>query len=287
MRNHISRLGFTLSAAVLAVFVSAPVLAQQQEQPRPARNEDKGARAGSEEAPAGDEKAAKEKRTWTLRMSKDTPASFTLKAKEARLGEITEEVGRLLKTQVFVSPLLANERVSLEFSGMPLEAVLRMLAPQAYIDYEVGGGDQAPKALAIYLNALNEKPPSTTEVVKGTSEAILIEGDTEEGTGDEEARKKREEENPLKVTYARNNLSVRARKQPLTVVLFKIAGELGIPFELRYESPEVVDVDFDNYTVEQAIRGLSPAVRLFYRTDLQTYDVQPLRIVLAAPVVKS
>jgi antitoxin component of RelBE/YafQ-DinJ toxin-antitoxin module len=123
--------------------------------------------------------------------------------------------------------------------------------------------------------------------VKGTSEAILIEGDTEEGTGDEEAQKKRDEENPLKVSYARNNLSVRARKQPLTVVLFKIASELGIPFELRYESPEVVDVDFNNYTVEQAIRGLSPAVRLFYRTDLQTYEMQPLRIVLGAPVVKS
>ena len=287
MRNRISRLGFSLSAVVLVVFVSTPVFARQQHQ-QPARSADKGARAGSGEAPAGDEKAAKEKRTWTLRMSQDTPASFTLKAKEARLGEITEEIGRLLKTQVFVSPLLANERVSLEFSGMPLEAVLRMLAPQAYIDYEVGGGDQAPpKALAIYLNALNEKPPSTTEVVKGNSEAILIEGDTEEGTGDEEAQKKRDEENPLKVSYARNNLSVRARKQPLTVVLFKIAGELGIPFELRYESPEVVDVDFNNYTVEQAIRGLSPAVRLFYRTDLQTYDVQPLRIVLAAPVVKS
>ena len=288
MRNHISRMGVSLSAVVLAVFVSAPVFAQQQQRQQPARSADKGARAGADEAPAGDEKAAKEKRTWTLRMSKDTPASFTLKAKEARLGEIAEEIGRLLKSQVYVSPLLANERVSLEFSGMPLEAVIRMLAPQAYIDYEVGGGDQAPpKALAIYLSALNEKPPSTTEVVKGTSEAILIEGDTEEGTGDEEARKKRDEENPLKVSYARNNLSVRARKQPLTVVLFKIASELGIPFELRYESPEVVDVDFDNYTVEQAIRGLSPAVRLFYRTDLQTYDVQPLRIVLAAPVVKS
>jgi hypothetical protein len=52
---------------------------------------------------------------------------------------------------------------------------------------------------------------------------------------------------------------------------------------MRYESPEIVDVDFTNYSVEQAIRSLSPAVRLFYRTDLQTYDVQPLRIVLSAP----
>ena len=268
MRNHIFRLSFTLSAAAFVLLASASASAQQ--------------------APAaGAGKEAKEKRAWTLRMSKEAPTTFTLKAKEARLGEIVEEMGRLMKAQVFVSPLLAKEQVSLEFSGMPLEAVLRMLAPQAYIDYEVGGGQEQPRALAVYLNALNEKPPSATQVVQGTSEAILIEGDTEEGTGDEEAQKKRDEENPLKVSYTRNNLSVRARKQPLTIVLFKIASELGIPFELRQDSPEVVDVDFTNYTVEQAIRGLSPAVRLFYRTDLQSYDVQPLRIVLAAPAAKS
>jgi hypothetical protein len=281
MSNFIFRSGFTLSAAALVVVLlaSAHVFARQT----PAGGAGKGAGQKAAAAP-GD---AQEKRPWTLRMSKDTPPAFSLKAKEARLGEIVEELGRLTKTQVFVSPLLAKEQVSLEFSGMPLEAVLRMFAPQVYVDYEVGGGQEQPKALAVYLQALNEKPPSTSQVVKGTSEAILIEGDTEEGTGDEEAQRKRDEENPLKVSYARNNLSVRARKQPLTVVLFKIAGELGIPFELRHESPEVVDVDFSNYTVEQALRNLSPAVRLFYRTDLQTFDVQPLRIVLAQPAAKS
>lgn len=270
MRNYIFRTGFTLSAAALVVLLaSAPAAAQKS---RPAAGE------GAQE---------KEKRPWTLRMSREAPTTFTLKSKEARLGEIVEEMGRLSKTQVFVSPLLAKEPVTLEFSGMPLETVLRMLAPQVYVDYEVGGGQDQPRALAVYLQALNEKPPPTTAVVKGTSEAVLIEGDTEEGTGDAEAQKKRDEENPLKVSYARNSLSVRARKQPLTVVLLKIAGELGIPFELRYESPEVVDVDFNNYTVEQALRGLSPSVRLFYRTDLQNYDVQPLRIVLAQPAARS
>lgn len=283
MRNYIFRLSLTLSAAAFVALASAHVSARQT----PAANNEKGAQQTTKADAAGEAKDAKEKRAWTLRMSKEAPTTFTLKAKEARLGEIVEEMGRLMKTQVFVSPVLAKEQVSLEFSGMPLEAVLRMLAPQVYIDYEVGGQQQQPKALAVYLQALNEKQPSTTEVVKGTSEAVLIEGDTEEGTGDAEAQKKRDEENPLKVSYARNNLSIRARKQPLTVVLFKVASELGIPFELRYESPEVVDVDFTNYTVEQAIRGLSPSVRLFYRTDLQSYDVRPLRIVLAPPAAKS
>lgn len=279
MRNYIFRLSLALSAAAFVAFSPTPSTARQT--PAAAAGAEKGARQDAKAGAAGE--GAKEKRAWTLRMSKEAPTTFTLKAKEARLGEIVEEMGRLLKTQVFVSPLLAKQQVSLEFSGMPLEAVLRMFAPQAYVDYEVGGEQQQPRALAVYLQALNEPPPSTTQVVKGTSEAVLIEGDTEEGTGDEEAQKKRDEENPLKVSYTRNNLSVRARKQPLTVVLFKIAGELGIPFELRHESREVVDVDFTNYTVEQAVRGLSPAVRLFYRMDLQTYDVQPLRIVLAAP----
>lgn len=277
MRNYLTRLGLTFSAAAFVALAPLAASAQQSHE----------AHAEKSAKPAADTKAAREKRPWTLKMSKEAPTTFSLKSKDARLGEIVEEMGRLLNTKVFVSPLLAKQPVTLEFSGMPTEAVLRMLAPQVYVDYEVGGEQQQPKPLAFYLQGLNERPPSTTEVVKGTSEAVLIEGDTEEGTGDEEAQKKRDEENPLKVTYARNQLSVRARKQPLTIVLFKIAGELGIPFELRYESPELVDVDFNNYTVEQAIRGLSPTVRLFYRTDLQTYDVQPLRLVLAAPAAKS
>ena len=175
---------------------------------------------------------------------------------------------------------MSKQRVSLDFGGLNLEATLRMLAPQAYVDYVAGGDDPEPKPLAIYLQALNERPPATT--VRGTSEAILIEGDTEEGT-DSTEQKKKEEEDPLRVTFANNTLSVRARKQPLSVVLYKIATEVGVPFEMRYESPEVVDVEFTNYSVEQAVRSLSPAVRFYYRLDLQTFQVQPLRIALVAP----
>ena len=133
-----------------------------------------------------------------------------------------------------------------------------------------------------YLQALNERPPSTTAAVHGSSEAILIEGDTEEGT-DNEAQKKKEEEDPLRVTFANNQLSVRARKQPLSVVLYKIASEVGVPFEMRYESPEVIDVEFNNYSIDQAVRSLSPEVRFYYRLDLQTFQIQPLRLALVAP----
>ena len=217
-------------------------------------------------------------------MSQAAPHTFTVKAKEARLSEVAGEFSRLLKVPVTVSPLLEKQRVSLDFSGMNLEGALRLLAPHAYVDYVAGGeGGDEPKPLALYLQGANERPPATTAAVQGTSEAILIEGDTEEGVGDEEERRKKEAENPLRVTFERRQLSVRARKQPLTVVLFRIASEIGVPFELRWESPELVDVEFDNYSIEQAVRALSPAARLYYRIDLQSFDVQPLRLALVAP----
>lgn len=233
----------------------------------------------SRQAPAS-QPAAK---SWTVQMSKNAPRTFTVKAKDAPLPEITGELSRLLKTQFTLSPLLAKQKVTLDFGGLNLEATLRMLAPQSYVDYVAGGeGADEPKPLAIYLQAYNERPPATTAAVRGSAEAILIEGDTEEGTEAEAQRKKAEEE-PLRVSWANNQLSVRARKQPLSVVLFRIASEVGVPFELRHESNEVVDVEFQNFSLDQAMRTLSPGVRFYYRLDLQTFQVQPLRLALLPP----
>lgn len=216
-------------------------------------------------------------------MSKGAPHTFTVKAKETPLAEVAAEISRLTKVPVNLSPVVAKQKVTLDFAGLNLEAALRMLAPQGYIDYESGGGaSDEPRPLALYLHGHNERPPSTTAAVRGTSEAILIEGDTEEGTDSEEQRR-REEEEPLRVTWANSQLSVRARKQPLSVVLFKIASEVGVPFEMRYESPELVDVEFQNYPLDQAFRSLPPGVRFYYRVDLQTFQVQPLRLALLPP----
>jgi hypothetical protein len=224
-------------------------------------------------------------KSWSVRMSKSAPHTFTVKSKETPLSEIAEELARLTKVSVTLSPVMAKQKVSLDFAGLNLEATLRMLAPQGFIDYVAGGeGGDEPKPLALYLQGANERPPSTTAAVRGTSEAILIEGDTEEGT-DSEAQRKREEEDPLRVTWANNQLSVRARKQPLSVVLFKIASEVGVPFEMRYESAELVDVEFQNYSLDQALRSLAPGVKFYYRVDLQTFQVQPLRLALMPPAV--
>jgi predicted RNA methylase len=47
--------------------------------------------------------------------------------------------------------------------------------------------------------------------------------------------------------------------------------------------PELVDVEFQNYPLDQAFRSLSPGVRFYYRVDLQTFQVQPLRLALLSP----
>ena len=220
---------------------------------------------------------------WSVRMSKTAPHTFTVKAKDAVLSEITGELGRLLKVPFTLTPLMGKQKVTLDFGGLNLEATLRMLAPQSYVDYVAGGeGFDEPKPLAVYLQTYNEPAPAMNATVRGASEAILIEGDTEEGT-DTDSQRKKEEEDPLRVSFANNQLTVRARKQPLSVVLFKIASEVGVPFEMRYESPELIDIEFQNYPLDQAFRSLSPGVRFYYRVDLQTFQVQPLRLALLSP----
>lgn len=222
-----------------------------------------------------------QKKTWNLDVSKSTPVTYNLKAKNAPLTEIAAEFGRKLKAQVTLSPLMSRQLVTVEFDAMTLDGALRMLAPQVYIDYEMDGGPVAePKPLAVYLYAANEAPPAVTAAVKNNTEALLVEGDTEEGTDEYEKQKK---EPPLEVQYARNQLTVRARKQPLTIVLYKIASEIGVPFDLRHESAEVVDINFANYALDQAMRSISPSVRFYFRADLQTSTILPLRIALVAP----
>lgn len=267
-RRALSAVGFALAAA----FAPASIFATQQ------------AAGAQKPADAAQTPAKPAAKSWSVRMSKDAPYTFTVKSKESPLAEIAAELSRLTKVPVTLSPVMSKQKVSLDFAGLNLEATLRMLAPQGYIDYVAGGEGGEPQPLALYLQAANEKAPSTTATVRGNSEAILIEGDTEEGT-DSEAQKKREEEDPLRVTWANNQLSVRARKQPLSVVLFKIANEVGVPFEMRYESAELVDVEFQNYPLEQAFRSLSPGVRFYYRVDLQTFQVQPLRLALTPPAM--
>lgn len=271
-----------LSATALFILTAGMAAAQQVKETKPAAEP---AKAQAAKPEPGKPEAGKpaDSGTLTVKASKAIPRTFTIVAKDVKMTELAAELSKVIKARVFLSPLMQQQRVTVELAGINLEGVLHRLAPQPYVDYELSGDGHEPRALAVYLYALNERAPSTTEVVKGSNEAMLIEGDTEDGVGTEEEQRKRDEANPLKVTYAQNQLSVRARRQPLMVVVAKIAGEIGVPFEPRVMIDEPVDLDFKNFTLEQAVRTISPAVRLYYRSDLQTYQIQPLRLVLAAP----
>ncbi len=90
-------------------------------------------------------------------------------------------------------------------------------------------------------------------------------------------------EQPLRVTFERNALTVKAKQQPLSVVLYKIANELGIPFDLKGDSGEVVDLDINKLPLEDAVVRMSQHVRLYVRVDLRLLERRPLLLVLAAP----
>jgi hypothetical protein len=233
--------------------------------------------------PAARDAAAKtDKSTWRLKVTTTQPRLINLKAEHALVEEIGQTLSRKLDVPIRISPVMSKARVTLEFTSTPLEGALRMLAPQPYVDYEVTGDAGAPpKIVAIYLYAMNEPPPGDAEVVRGDSEALLIEGNTEDGVEGESERDKQEK--ALTVKVERNQVTLHAKRQPLTAVLFEIANKVDIPFEMKYDSSELVDLDLSNATMEQVVRSLSPNIRLYQRTDLQTYETRPLRIVLAPP----
>jgi len=219
---------------------------------------------------------------WSLKVTRKAPASITLSAKNGSLSEIAAEISKRLKVPVILTPLMQKQRLTQEFEALPLEGALRLLAPQVYIDYELNGEAIAPaKLIGIYLQGMNEQPPAESALVKGDSEALLIEGNTEDGL--DVPDNKAQDKQPLRVTVEKNQISVQARKQPLTAVLYEIASKVDIPFEMKYESTELVDVDFNNYTMEQAVRTISPNIRLYQRTNLTNYEVRPLRLVLVSP----
>lgn len=261
-----------------------PTQAKPAATPTPAQPQATPAARRTEPEPATGAQAAKPKDTkgiWRLKVSTGQPRLLSLKADRAFAREIAAELSRKLDIPVKLSDVMEKARVTIEFTGTPLEGALRMLAPQPYIDYEVTGDTGVAKPVAIYLYGLNEPPPADTEVVRGDSEAILIEGNTEDGT--EAESEKNKQEKSLNIKIERNQITLHAKRQPLTAVLFEIASKVDIPFEMKYDSSEIVDVDLNNATMEQVVRTLSPNIRLYQRTDLQTYETRPLRIVLAPP----
>jgi len=221
------------------------------------------------------------KPTFTLSIKSQPILNVSLKAEKARLAEIADAISKRLKVPVMVGTGMEQELVSTEFSELTLEPAMQLLAPAVYIDYEIRTGSaDVPRPLGIFFYAADQSEPPITAVVTGSNQSFLVEGDTEEGVEDQTGEQKKEEEPPLKVTYANSLLSVRAKKQPLALVLLKIGEQLGIPVDIQNETEEIVDVQLTKMSVEDVVRRLSPNIQLFLRADLAHAERRALRLVL-------
>ena len=225
-------------------------------------------------------KESKPKLPFELTVKTRPILNISLKAEKVKVLEVTQELSKRLKVPIFLGTERQNELLTVEFSELMLEPALQLLAPTVYVDYEINPGEQ-PKALGIYLYDANQGEPPLTAVVNGSNQSMLIEGNTEDGV--EQEPEAEEKEKPLQIVFKDNLLTVKAKKQPLSLVLLKIGEELGIPVDIQELTTSMVDTDISKLPVEDAVRQLSPNIRLFVRADLTRAERRALRMVLAEP----
>ncbi len=223
---------------------------------------------------------------YTLTVKTRPILNLSLKADKANMSEVAQDLSKRLKVPVFLGTERQKEPLTIEFSELTLEPALQLLSPTVYVDYEIDmGSPNPPKVLGIFLFDNNQGEPPVSAVVNGSTQSMLIEGNTEDGVEpeSEEEQKKKEEENPLRVTYLNYQLSVRAKQQPLPLVLLKIGETIGIPVDIQDERMEMVDANISKVSVEDAVRQLSPNIKLFVRADLSRSERRALRLVLPHP----
>jgi hypothetical protein len=217
-----------------------------------------------------------------VKQSGVNPPLVTLRSKNAPYPDVAAALARELKATVTLSDILKKQYITQEFENLPLETALGVLAPQAYIDYEiVGSPSRAPKPVALYLQGWNERPPSVNAVVKTNTQSIILTGDTEETT--EPASVEAQNDGVLQVKYEKNLLTVHSNKQPLIVLLYEIASKLGIPFDAKGSGRELTNLNFTNLNLKDAVPRLSPDVSLYVRWDSMTLGTIPLLLTLNLP----
>jgi hypothetical protein len=219
------------------------------------------------------------KKKFRLRITKGYLTGVSLKADKAKMSEIAADLSKRLGARVILGPTMSKEAITVEFYDLPLEPALRLLAPHVYLDYEVRANAQ-PTLLAIFLMGQDDPDPAKNAVVQGSSEAMLIEGNTED-TAEESAVQR--DDDPLQVDLDDNHLTIKSKKQPLAAVVMTIAEVLGVPAEIKYDSNEIVDTVIKDTPFEDAIARISPNIRLYVRADLTRSQRTPLRLALVPP----
>jgi len=220
--------------------------------------------------------AAQPAQPYTLAVNPgDRPVTMSLKANNARVSDVATELGRRLKAKVVLGPGVQNERITVDIPVTMLETALISLAPRVFVDYEIRQ-DAAPLPLGIYLLGATDPVPATDTVVRGTSQGLLIEGNTED-------MPKTPEEDPLRITGDRRFLSVVIKKQPLSLVARAIGEVLGIPVESKYDATEIITATLTNGLPEETVTGLSPNLHFFVRVDVNLAERTPLKILVEKP----
>ena len=206
----------TAALLVLTLFVCVTTAWSQ-----PPAQHPQDAKPAAKDAAAQDKKPTKPGFVWTI---KTRPIlNLSLKAEKARMSDVAQALSEKLKIPVFLGPERQKELVSIEFSELTLEPALQLMSPTVYVDYELDtGAATPPKPLGIFFFDANQGEPPATAVVTGANQSMLIEGNTEDGVEpatDEE--KKKAEEQPLRIRYENQLLTVKAKQQPLPMVLLK------------------------------------------------------------------
>lgn len=225
------------------------------------------------------------KPAYTLTVKTRPILNISLKAEKANMVEVAQDLSKRLKVPVFLGTERQKEPLSIEFSELTLEPALQLLSPTVYVDYEIdSGGQTPPRVLGIFLYDINQGEPPVSAVVHGSTQSMLIEGNTEDGVEPQsEEEKQKLEEQPLRVSFSNNQLTVKAIQQPLPAVLLKIGETLGIPVDIQNEKMDPIDANISKLSVEDAVRQLSPNIKLFVRADLTRSERRALRLVLAEP----
>lgn len=277
---------FTKSALVVLAILVCMVTGLSQ-QPAPAQAEKKPAEQADKKPAEKDPKAQTDKPgaklPYTLKVKTRPILNITLKAEKANAADVTQELSKKINAPIFLGTERQKDPLSIEFSELTLEPALQLLSPTVYVDYEIDAGSQEPpKVLGIFLYDANQGEPPLTAVVHGSTQSILIEGNTEDGVVTEGDDKEKKEE-PLVVTYENHALSVKAKKQPLSLIMLKIGETLGIPVDIQDERMEVVDANISKLPIEDALRQLAPNIKMFLRADLTRSERRALRLVLTQP----
>jgi hypothetical protein len=273
-RAHVKNL---FAALVFIVYTTAAVGQQPDKKPvqKPA---DKDAKAATTKPGV--------KPTYTLTVKTRPILNISLKAEKANMAEVAQDLSKRLKVPVFLGTERQKEPLSIEFSELTLEPALQLLSPTVYVDYEIeSGGQNPPRVLGIFLYDIGQGEPPASAVVHGSNQAMLVEGNTEDGVAQESGKEnpKDEEEPPLRVVFLENQLTVKAKQQPLPLVLLKIGETLGIPVDVQNEKMDPIDANISKLSVEDAVRQLSPNIKMFVRADLTRSERRALRLVLVEP----